>query len=396
MTTLAQHIGPPGQPLAVAGSPAHSPLSPSGASARVFCPGKIYLCKGYPDVGGEAAAEGTASHWVGSQLLLGLPTPTPGSICPENGVVLSEEMIDGAKFYAGQVQAVTKDRGINMVEQRVTVPPVHPQCFGTIDHYSYIADEDTLYVDDYKFGWTPVDPVGNWQLIIYAVGVLVKMQLLGDPSRKLCLRIIQPRPHHRLGPVREWRVTAGELMPYVQQLQAAAAEAMTPTARVCSGSHCKYCRARHACPALSAASMQAIDYICQGQPDELTVEAMAREYRTLDHIEQLIKARKSGHEARMIGMIENGQPVPGYTVEPGFGHATWNKQASEIIGLGELLGVSLAAPATAITPAQARTRGLSEQLIAQYSGRKVTSKKLVETTNSRSALAFGASPAQGV
>lgn len=372
----------------------HSPLSPSGASRWVNCPGSISLSRRYPETGSnEAAAEGTASHWVGATLLSGHATfnPKPGDVCPENGVVLDMDMINGAYCYANTVIAAAPqhDRRQVVVEKRVEIAPVHPACFGTIDA-RYLTD-DTLYIDDYKYGWTLVDPVGNWQLISYAAGVLYEMGLWGNPQQRLCLRIIQPRPHHPLGPVREWRVTAGELYPYIQSLQVAAAEAMGPDPRVCSGSHCKYCRARHACPAVGSAVMSAIDYICQGQPDDLTTDAMAREYAVLDRIEQLVKARKSGHEARMIGMIENGQPVPGYVVEPGYGHATWSRPVAEILGLGDLMGVDLAAAPAAITPVQARAKGLSEKLIAQYSSRKVTSKKLVAVQSGKAALAFGAS-----
>jgi hypothetical protein len=109
---------------------------------------------------------------------------------------------------------------------------------------------------------------------------------------------------------------------------------------------------------------------------------MAMEYRILERIEVLVKSRKSAHESRMIGMIKGGQAVPGYAIDYGTGHAKWTRPASEIIGLGKLMNLELAAPQEAITPAKAIKAGLDKSLVDAYSERPQTGTKLVSTAGS--------------
>jgi len=373
----------------------HSRLSPSAANRWVACPGSVTLSERYPEPPGsssESAAEGTASHWVGEQLLRGLPTPTPGTRCPENGVVLSMEMIDGAHEYATVVLAAAKHTtAVQLhVEDRLAVPRIHEECFGTVDCWFWLPYSQELHIIDYKFGWQPVEARQNHQLICYAAGAMDKMGVDGikDQQITVVLHIVQPRPHHPLGTHREWRVSGSDLRAHINALRHAATMALGPDPAACSGEHCKYCRARHACPALGQAAMIAVDYVCQAQPDDLSYAAMALEYRTLERVAALVKARLSGHEARMIGQIQSGGSIPGYSVESGYGRESWNRPVAEVLALGEMMGVSVAAPVAAITPAQARKAGLSAELIAAYAGKEKTGLKLVAVAESKAALAF--------
>lgn len=371
----------------------HSRLSPSAASRWVACPGSVTLSERYPDSGSsESAAEGTASHWVGEQMLLGKPTPAPGTCCPDNGVILNMEMIDGAHEYVATVrQVATHTTAVQLhVEDRLPAQRIHPECFGTVDCWFWLPYSQELHIFDYKFGWQPVEARNNWQLICYAAGAMDKMGIDGirDQQITVVLHIVQPRPHHPLGTHREWRVTGADLRAQINALNHAATLALGPNPTACSGEHCKYCRARHACPALAQAAMIAVDYVCQAQPDDLSPAAMALEYRTLERVAALIKARLSGHEARMIGQIQAGGSIPGYSVEPGWGREAWNKPVAEVLALGEMMGVQLAAPQAAITPVQARKLGLSAELVAAYAGKEKTGFKLVADTGSKAALAF--------
>jgi len=372
---------------------AHSRLSPSAASRWVACPGSVTLSERYPEPPGstsESAAEGTASHWVGEQLLLGQPAPTPGTRCPENGVVLSMEMIDGAYEYASVVRQVAENVVTTQlhVEDRLVIKEIHSECFGTVDCWFYLNYKSEIHIFDYKYGWQCVDPRENWQLLCYAMGVVEKMHItMLTPPVTIVLHIVQPRPHHALGTHREWWLTHDELIGYVVKLRRAAMDALGGAPQAHSGEHCKYCRARHACPALGQAAMIAVDYACQAQPDDLSPEAMALEYRTLERVAALVKARLSGHEARMIGTMQAGGQIPGYSLESGYGRLAWTRPVAEVIALGEMMGVTLDAPGV-ITPTAARKLGLSDAVLAAYSGKEKTGVKLVQATESKAALAF--------
>lgn len=374
---------------------AHSRLSPSAASRWVACPGSVSLSEMYPEPPGsssESAAEGTASHWVGEQILRGKPTPAPGTVCPENGVILSMEMIDGAFEYANTVLQVAENvvaTSLN-IEDRLVISRVHEECFGTCDCWFYLNYKMELHIFDYKFGWLPVEPQNNWQLICYAAGVLDRIDVNGimDQSLTVVLHIVQPRPHHPMGTHREWRVLASDLRAQINTLRHAATLAMAAPAEACTGAHCKYCRARHACPALGQGAMIAVDYICQAQPDDLSPTAMALEYKVLSRVAELVKARLSGHEARMIGQIQAGNQIPGYSVESGWGRLAWTRPVEEVMALGDMMGISVAGPPSLITPTAAGKLGLSKELLAAYAGKEKTGIKLVAATESKAALAF--------
>ena len=86
----------------------HSPLlAPSSAAQWAYCAASptMTLQHGLPDKP-EDTADGTAAHWVCSETLLSfkdnsesvrLPHSFVGEIAP-NGVVITEEMADGAQM----------------------------------------------------------------------------------------------------------------------------------------------------------------------------------------------------------------------------------------------------------------------------------------------------------
>jgi hypothetical protein len=369
----------------------HAKLSPSAASRWVKCPGSVSLAARYPETGNSAAAdEGTASHWICSETLEGRGRSIPQWVGQpaNNGVIIDMEMVEGAYVYVGAVKQAAGTTGVKLiVEQAVSCAPVHPECWGTPDLWYWQGYE--LHVWDYKYGFTIVEPFENWQLMCYAAGIMAGLTGIQDQQVTVVLHIVQPRPFHADGAVREWRVSGSDLRGYINKLSHAAHAALQPTPGTASGHHCRYCAARHACPTLALACYSAIDYIGQAQPEELSTEAMAMEYRILDRISVLIKSRMTAHESRMIGMIKGGQSVPGYTVDYGTGHAKWNKPVEEVIALGQMMGISLAAPPAAITPSKAIAAGLDSTLVKAYSERPQTGMKLVPVNNSLVNRVFG-------
>lgn len=378
------------------GPQAHAKLSPSAASRWVNCPGSVPLASRFPEVGSSSAAEeGTASHWIGSETLCGrgrYREEWVGVKAP-NGVVIDMEMVDGAYVYVQAVKAVT-DTSIKLgIESQVSCAVIHPECWGTTDLWYWRgvpgAAGSELHVWDYKYGYGIVEPYENWQLICYAAGLMIGLTGLQDQQVTVVLHICQPRPFHAEGVVREWRVSGSDLRGYINRLSLAAHQAMSDTPRTASGHHCKYCAARLNCSTYRLSCYAAIDYIGQAQPEEMSVEAMSAEYRILERIELLVKARKSAHESRMIGTIKAGGSVPGYTIDYGQGRAKWTKPASEIIMLGQLMGLNLAAPQEALTPAKAIEAGLDRALVDSYSIRPQTGMKLVSTQGSLASRVFG-------
>lgn len=382
---------------------AHARLSPSAAGRWVVCPGSIAMTEVLPDDRNEAAEEGTASHWVASETLLGRGAALgravgmgTGSVVAPNGIVITEEMVDAAMVYVASVTRIAPQPHTRSVEHRVYCKRIHPACWGTPDCWHFNPATWELHVWDYKYGFGIVEPEENWQLICYVAGIIE--QIRGhypagqfDQQLKVVLHIVQPRPYHVLGSDRTWTIMACDLRSCFNRLETAAAEAMGPSPRCLSGSHCQYCRARHACPAAQQAAYNAVDMAYQAVSQPLPPEALGLELRALRQAADAIKHRLTGLEQQAIGLINAGTGIPGWGIEHGQGHAKWKAPADQIFALGDMMGIDLRAPAAAITPAKARDKGLDLSLAAGFIERPSTGIKLVRQDKTLAARVFGGS-----
>lgn len=379
---------------------AHSPLAPSSAHRWVPCPGSVQLEAQYPETEeGESAAEGTAAHFAGSEELLGREV-REGQVA-DNGVVLTEEMLEGAALWVEDVFDVvgSSHRMVELqVEQRVAMPRIHDEAFGTPDTWFYDQANGHLYVWDFKFGYGVVEAFENWQLMAYTCGILDLLGIDGRNDQHLWvhLRVVQPRAHHREGKVREWIVLASDLRGYFNRLNAAAHEALSAAPHTQSGPHCLHCKAAHACPTLQRATWSAADFIGGSAAEELSAEAAAYEQGLLEHVQELIKARIRGREADLTARIKRGEQVPGYCLENTYGRKTWKEGDEQlVIMLGDMSGVDLRKPEAAITPTQAiallKRNKVDTGVIDEYSVTPRTGQKLARDTNllNRARAGFG-------
>lgn len=373
----------------------HSRLSPSASSRWVFCPGSITMEARFPETTrSEAAEEGTASHFVGSESLSGRAIPAGGQTAP-NGVILTAEMIESAEVYTEAVAAAAPRGTLLQIEKAIRVSRVHADCWGTPDLWYFDPATWALHVWDYKYGFGIVEPFENWQGICYAAGALdIVAANMGHPAGSIdqrvtvVIHIVQPRPFHAAGPAREWRVKASDLRGYINRLEVAAAEALGANPRTVSGDYCRYCSARHACPAAQKAAMFAVDVTDRAVPEELTPAALAIELRTLQRAAKALEYRLTGLESQAIAALQAGGYVPGFGLQSGAGRPAWTVPAPEVFALGELFGLDLRKPPEPITPAQAKKAGLDSAMVAAYSEAKGSGIKLVATGNTLAAQVF--------
>ena len=380
---------------------AHSQLAPSSAYRWQPCPGSVPLEARYPEEEEtEEAAAGTASHHAGAEELLGRPVAV-GDLAP-NGVVLTEEMIEGASMWTTDVFTVCIATGTPLdhlqVEQRVQMPRIHADAFGTPDTWLYVPNAGTLYVWDYKFGHGVVEHVENWQLIAYVCGILDLLGIDGRNDQELWvdMRVVQPRAYHRDGRVRSWRVRASDLRGYFNKLAAAAAEAMGAHPHTLSGPHCLHCKAAAHCPTLKRATWAAADFVGGSAPESLDADSAAYELGLLEHIAVLVKARLQGREADVTARLKRGEVVADWCLEPTYGRQTWKEgDEAQVIAVGDMCGVNLRKPEAAVTPLQAvklaAKKGVDASVIYEYSETPRTGVKLARDTNllNRARAGFG-------
>lgn len=379
----------------------HAFLAPSGASVWAPPGG----CRAYPrmveqypeDAETEAARQGTAAHWVVSETLLGRP-PAEGSLDPA-GTAITEEMIDCAEDMIVDVRDTFKSNpGAELwVEEKQHMPVVDPLNSGTPDAFIVNRATKRIFGWDYKFGHGFVDARENWQMLDYLIGVLSRVA--GDPvywdGWRAVLTVAQPRNYHSLGSLREWQVSGEHLRDYYLPIfQKSAAEALKPDAPATTGPHCRYCPARHACAALSAAAYTGIDVSLQQEPLDLTGPALGLEMRLVTDAIKRLEARKTGLEAQAEARLRKGERIPHYGLEYAGGSLAWTVEPAEIYALGEMMGVDLRAPEKPLTPTQAKTKfkksDVDGSVIDAYAKRPTGAQRLVRVDDAAARLAFEA------
>jgi len=354
----------------------------------VQCPGSVVMQQRYPEPEGPEAKEGTAAHWVFAEQVKRWPESdvAVGEIAP-NGVVVDQEMLDSA---AMMTEHVVNTMPEPQVEQRISIASIHPACWGTPDARAlrWTERQRFVYVSDFKNGHGFQDVFEHWQLMTYSRGCLDEYQIDGqaEQSTTFVLSIVQPRNYHRDGPIRTWTVPAVELRGYWNRMTAACDEALGPNPSTRAGPECKHCTARHACPTLQAAALDAVDTAGTAVALDLPTDAAAHEKRRLDWAIDQLKARSSGLEQQLLDAMKRGQHVPHFHVEHGAGREVWNKPAAEVLTLGQLYGVNLGKPVEPITPTQARKLGVS---VAGWTTRGTGEAKLVPDSPYQAIKIFG-------
>lgn len=370
---------------------AHSILPPSGAAAWRLCAMWVAMNQAYPQPDTPESMEGHAAHWVFAEMLAGRAV-CEGLIAP-NGVVVTEEMVEGAELVVDTVRARIPAGTPLHVEERVAIARIHRQCFGTPDIWAFFGA--TLEVIDYKFGHRFVDEYENDQGIAYTAGIIDHladlMQKGGgllDQVIKVNFTVIQPRCFYKGAPVRTWSVLASDLRGHINQLAGAAERALMPNPPAVTNSECRDCPGRHACPALQQAAYSDAEFATRSSPVELAPAAASLELRMMEHALNRLQSRVEGMREAVLTYIRQGHAVPWHRAEQGYGRTQWTIPAEQVVAMGSLMGVDLSKPGVK-TPKQAIKSGVDEAVIKAYSISPLGSLKPVPNNPADARRVFG-------
>jgi hypothetical protein len=328
-------------------------LTPSGAHRWMKCTGYPSLSKAsnIPYERSDSEKEGVAAHEILEQIIKG----TPLAITADVDMVMGANLLKAA-LPAG-VKWIVEGPVVIMNTADVSIK-------GKVDIYGYEDTADIVHIYDYKYGFTPVEVIDNWQLIIYAIGVRDSL-IRTNAGTLFSLNIVQPRAYHEDGVIRNWTITMAELNAYAQRVYDTANKAAGFNSSCTTGATCKYCPAAHCCEALRLAALHTADeaYTCY---EELPDEAIGRELSLLLDAKTLLDARVQGLQDDMTHRLKQGKLLTGFTLTPGRSSKKWNASDAEIIALGSLMGVQVSS-VKVITPTQAVSAGLDKDLVAAYS-----------------------------
>jgi hypothetical protein len=314
-------------------------------------------------------------------------------------VAVTREMFEAVELVLQDVEAKLGPgwRSIVSSERRVAIPRVHAtQCWGTADLSAWgvlSSGRRILYVWDLKFGRTVVEAFENEQLVAYASGLMSEQPNLNDQETVLDLTIVQPRAHHRYGPVRTWRCVGSGIRALVNILsnQGALALAPNPPARP-TPEGCRDCSGRHVCQALQREGYAAADVADASTPVELSPAALGLEQRALTRALALLEARVKGNAAQIEATIRAGTAVPGWALERGKdGALEWTVPEAQAAVVGDMMGIDIRRPPAVITPTQAISKGVPEAVVTMYAKRKPAAAKLIADDGTLARLTFGSS-----
>lgn len=365
----------------------HSKLPPSRASRRVQCPGSRHLESLMPQTENEYSREGTAAHEVALKLVKDKIISQVGDTT-SNGVVVTQEMIDGAFVYEKYLDnyrtPITNTMHFDF-ETKLSISDVHPDCFGTPDACAYDEFSNSLHIFDYKFGYKFVEEFENWQLLEYAAGYLQKFRS-GNTDftpNSFSLHIIQPRSYSS-PKTRCWRLSFSQFQTYLITLKYSEKIASQDNAPLKISKECLYCSAKSICPLLKDTTLLIGDIIKQDNPMNAsqilspTNFELAQKLKFLKENRQILDYEINALEPIIIEKIKQGEIVPYFSLKPSFTREKWKlKELEKLEALAELLNISITVK-NHITPKQAIDRGFPESVAKQYCEKSRTGYTLVE------------------
>ena len=273
----------------------HSLLGPSGAKKWMGCPAAIVVEKDIPNESGQAAINGTSMHTVSevvlNRIIAGekLITAKTYKGCyvenegkgpvkahpkaPKGGVLVNDDMVKQCDAYIDHWLPLLEVAEFVQLEMRADLTRIlHPgfeidgnrvKTFGTADMVMVMKKTDGTYmliVGDLKTGRHKVEAKENKQLMLYALGLLRKLQTMYDITT---VRLVIFQPY--CGGASEWDITVEALEIFAKFASKRAVAALEAYARGKKGltradfrpsvDACQWCRFADQCSARAKAAI---------------------------------------------------------------------------------------------------------------------------------------------
>ena len=292
----------------------HSRLGASKAEQFIACsaaPQLVSLVHPVEDADEpDYRRDGTAAHAVAAECLRTGLDPW-NMIGDPRYPLFDKEHVDAVQSYLDFVRE--RSAGAELLVEQYVDDPDFEEFGGTLDAAWVCAAPGLAigaYVVDYKHGvGLAVDAYKNPQLLYYALGMLIEHPEL----EWMTLVIVQPRAWHSLGPIRDYHVSAQEVLQWAERvLHPAMRKAQDSGARFVPGSHCRFCPVKLACPALVGMVRAVAHAPVVGSilPQEMTDEQLGAEGAMVKPAEMYFRAVMSEIARRQFA----GRQILGWKV----------------------------------------------------------------------------------
>lgn len=292
--------------------------------------------------------------------------------------------LDAFDAYCDLVEEEDGEDFVFLVENKVEVPGI-PGGFGTADIIGKTSKR--LAVLDWKGGaGVPVSPVDSKQGMFYGRGAAHSLEEWLDfpidertnqPSRDLRVDIIIVQPR-TAGPAWEmWTTTYGVLEDFRNELVRKVAEALSDNPTIAQGDHCRFCDAKHICPAKQQLAGRILERIDAGadaavvdtdnDPDDVPIDvavdmAVSQSDFTPEELADwlaevpLVTAWAKAVTALAYKELEAGRDVPGKGLDQGLANASYSIPLENVDRRLQSYGLDVneRRKVSPITPTQAR------------------------------------------
>lgn len=281
----------------------HAVLSPSASSRWLYCTASPAMSVGEPNTSSKAAERGTMLH-------------TQAENCLLNGTDANTGIEEDDAIVQAYIDYVRAINGELFVENRLSLLPITGEpAKGTAD--AIVIGDKKLSVVDLKTGMTPVDAKNNSQLRIYALAALEEYSFFDD-IQEVDLIIVQPA----IDNISKETMSIEALQEFGLFVSAQAGKIHEGNVEFApSQTACKYCPAKHNCPALN-------DYVAEA----MALDDLAESYKRIPLVEQWVSAVK---DKTLEALIE-GKELNGLELTAGKkGRRNWTDEAAVIERLGD-------------------------------------------------------------
>jgi hypothetical protein len=340
----------------------------SGLSRVMTCNGSLFFENLPESETNEAAREGTAFGELLERMLTGQPLVSHA----KNGVAFNDEMKYHANDLATKIKANAKSE--ILCEQKIDWMTQSGIIIAGKYDISYVVD-NTLYIDDAKYGYGIVEVKKNWQLIGYAIGEVIRRNQRFD---KIVMRILQPRPHHEDGPERPWEITTEQLWEYKYQIENQMQKIVKGEIQLNTGSQCKYCpAAAEACTAFNRATHSSIDFaLTHFQQDHISDKELSYQLDLVERAAEVLKIKHDSIKQLAVSRIKEGKIIPGYISKDSIGDRKWKSNISPKV-IETLTGVNVV-ETIMLSPAKAEKLGIKKDIMAKFVERPYLGQNLVK------------------
>ncbi len=339
-------------------------ISPSEMNRIVNCPGSVQLCKKFPKPSNndnQSANQGALVHWLVKQKINNrFDFWQFHGKSPMNDQTVDKEMITHTSNYCKFIETI----GPGEISQRYEIETGDFSGFGGAPNFIYYNERtEELTIINLKYGFLPVTPHNNYQLLTY-VWLFCRTHD-NIPIQSVVLGIYQPRIPNKQGIYKTCKLSLKDIINYhIPKIERALRDCQLETSITKPGDHCHYCSAMLQCNSNLETCLRIVNLGGVQYGKDPTSQQLGSQLRLFNFASKILTQRLKIVEAAVEYRLKKGESVEGYHLQSYNGNRYWNISDDR----AKLLGIPTISKL--MSPTQAEKSGFPQVLVDKYTGAK--------------------------